>query len=241
MKVVFLGATRGMGKSLARLMVGRSDELFLLGRKLEDLEACAIDLQSRSGNDIAGMALCDLEKPDGFSDALDKAHSALGKIDTVVITAGIGLRSSAIEDKARLMTVDYTNTILFCELARELLLADGGGTICVYTSVAGDRGRKPAPIYGSAKAGLSHYLESIDHKYHSEGLTIVDVKPGFIRTEMTAGMKEPPFAGNPDDVARDVLTAIDKGKSVVYTPGIWRWVMMIVKRLPRMIMRKIDF
>jgi len=67
------------------------------------------------------------------------------------------------------------------------------------------------------------------------------VKPGFVKTAMTAGLKPPPFAGEPDQVARDVVRALDKRQPVVYTPGMWRLVMFVIRLLPRFVMRKIGF
>ncbi|MCA9635789.1 MAG: SDR family NAD(P)-dependent oxidoreductase, partial [Myxococcales bacterium] len=96
-------------------------------------------------------------------------------------------------------------------------------------------------IYGSGKAGLSHYLESLDHKHHADGLTVLCVKPGFVKTGMTANLKPPPFAGEPTAVARRVVGAIDRGSPVVYAPAIWRWVMLVIRWLPRFVMRKIGF
>ena len=116
-----------------------------------------------------------------------------------------------------------------------------GGTLCVFSSVAGERGRKPVVIYGAAKAGLSHYLEGLDHKYRRHGLKTVCVKPGFVKTGLTAGLKPPPFAGEPEAVARRVLRAIDRGRPVVYAPAAWRGVMCVIRNLPRFVMRKIDF
>src|SRR6185436_7087831 len=103
---------------------------------------------------------------------------------------------------------DFTNTVLFCEAARKRLLSRGGGTLCVFSSVAGERGRKPVILYGAAKAGLSRYLEGLDHKFRSAGLRVVTVKPGFVKTGMTAGLPSPPFAGEPEGVAKTVLAAI---------------------------------
>jgi short-subunit dehydrogenase len=96
-------------------------------------------------------------------------------------------------------------------------------------------------IYGASKAGLSHYLESLDHKFHDQGLQVITVKPGFIKTGMTAGLKPPPFAGEPGAVARDVVAAMDRGTPVLYTPRPWWLVMFIIKRLPRFLMRKLGF
>ena len=247
MNVAFLGATKGMGRALARLMAQRGDRLFLLGRDTADLEKSARDLEARAGRAAGsvGLAACDLEKPEGFAPALDAAQKALGKLECVVVTAGLFGTQQQLEDDPelarRVLTVDFANTVVFCEEARRRLLAAGGGTLCVFSSVAGERGRKPVVLYGSAKAGLTRYLEGLDHKYRSQGLRTVCVKPGFVKTGMTAGLPSPPFAGEPEGVAATVLKAIDRGTPVVYAPPIWGLVMLVIRHLPRFVMRKIGF
>jgi len=111
----------------------------------------------------------------------------------------------------------------------------------VFSSVAGERGRKPVVLYGAAKAGLTRYLEGLDHRFRAAGLRTVCVKPGFVRTSMTDGLPAPPFAGEPEDVARRVLAAIDAGRPVVYAPGAWSWVMFVIRLLPRFVMRRVRF
>ncbi|HEY4012375.1 MAG TPA: SDR family NAD(P)-dependent oxidoreductase [Polyangiaceae bacterium] len=246
MKVAVLGATGGMGRAVARRLVERGDAVFLLGRDERELVRSAADLKQRHPARLdVGFALCDLERPEGFVPALDAADAALGGFDTVVLTAAMFATQAALEADAdlarRLLTVNFANTVVFCELARARLLARGGGRLVVFSSVAGDRGRKPVVLYGSSKAGLSAYLEGLDHKFHAAGLRVVCVKPGFVRTSMTVGLKPPPFAGEPAGVARDVVRAMDRGKPVVYTPGIWALVMMVIRSLPRFVMRKIGF
>jgi len=245
MNVAFLGATKGMGRALARLMAGRGDRLFLLGRDIAELQRSAADLGVRGNGDVPGVTRCDLEDPETFAPALAAATEALGKLDCVVVTAGMFGTQEALEadlDFARrVLTVDYAHTVIFCEHARKLLLAGGGGTLCVFSSVAGDRGRKPVALYGSSKAGLSHYLESLDHRHRSEGLYTVCVKPGFVKTGMTEGLKPAPFAGEPEGVAKRVLSAIDRGKPVVYAPFMWGWIMLVIKNLPRFVMRRVGF
>jgi decaprenylphospho-beta-D-erythro-pentofuranosid-2-ulose 2-reductase len=245
MKVVLLGATKGMGRALARLLAARGEQIFLLGHSAEELARSARDLEILGTPAPVGTAFCDLLEPASFASALDEAHSALDGFDTVIVTAGLFATQQELEADpqltARLLAVDFTNTVLFCEEVRRRLLSRGGGTLCAFSSVAGDRGRKPVVLYGAAKAGLSHYLEGLDHKFRAAGLRTVCVKPGFVKTGMTAGLSLPPFAGMPDDVARRVLRAIDRGSPEIYAPWPWRWVMCLIRCLPRWVMRKVEF
>jgi len=242
-----LGATKGIGRAVARLLAERGDALFLLGRDPMDLAASARDIEIRTGRAAGsiGSAPCDLERPVDFAPALDSAATVLGGFDTVVVTAGLFATQDRLESEPdfarRLLTADFANTVVFFEEARRRLLAGGGGTLCVFSSVAGERGRKPVVLYGAAKAGLTRYLEGLDHKFHDKGLRTICVKPGFVRTGMTAGLPTPPFAGEPEGVARDVVRAIERGTPVVYAPGMWRWIMLVIRMLPRFVMRKIVF
>lgn len=246
MKAAILGAGKGMGRALAREMAERGDTLVLLGRDVEDLRRSAADLEARAGRPgIAQVVECDLEKTEQFAPAIEQAEKSLGALDCVIVTAGAFATQDALEQDAslaaRVLRIDFTQTVLFCEEARRRLLARGGGTLCVFSSVAGERGRKPVILYGAAKAGLTHYLEGLDHKFRAKGLKTVCVKPGFVKTGMTAGLTPPPFAGEPEPVARAVLKAIDRGTPVVYAPGIWTLIMIVIRALPRFVMRRINF
>ncbi|NUP09620.1 MAG: SDR family NAD(P)-dependent oxidoreductase [Polyangiaceae bacterium] len=245
MKAIFLGATKGMGRALARSMARRGDELFLLGRDLEDLDKSTADL-AVDGKKPAGVATCDLAEPASFGRVLDDAIVTLGgHVDAVIVTAGLFATQDKLESDLdlcrRVLDVDFTGTVLFCEEAKKRLLAQGGGVLCVFSSVAGERGRKPVVLYGAAKAGLTRYLEGLDHKHRAEGLAVVTVKPGFVKTGLTAGLKPPPFAGEPEDVAERVLSAIDKKRPVVYAPAAWGPIMAVIRSLPRFVMRRVGF
>jgi NAD(P)-dependent dehydrogenase (short-subunit alcohol dehydrogenase family) len=235
-----------MGRELARCLAERGDQIFLLGRDAEDLEKTAKDLQIRGAAEAVATTSCDLRTPESFAPALDRADATLDGFDTVIVTAGVmnGDQESLEEDSeacADLMNVNFTNTILFCEEARRRLLGRGGGNLVVFSSVAGDRGRKPVILYGATKAGLSAYMEGLDHKFHERGLRALLVKPGFVKTGMTAGLTPPPFAGEARPVAIRVLRALDRGDPLVYAPAMWRWIMFVIRMLPRGVMRRIGF
>jgi NAD(P)-dependent dehydrogenase (short-subunit alcohol dehydrogenase family) len=235
-----------MGRSLARRFVERGDWVALLGRDGEELERSRADLEARGvpGTRVA-VAKCDLEDTTTFRPALEAAEQALDGLDTVVVTAAIFATQEKLEaDPAlaqKLLTLDFAHTVVFCEEARKKLLLRGGGTLCVFSSVAGDRARKPVVLYGAAKAGLTAYLEGLDVRFRSQGLVTVCVKPGFVKTGMTEGLPQPPFAGEPDAVADTVLRGIDAGAPVVYAPPIWRAVMTAIKAMPRFVMRRAKF
>lgn len=245
MKAIVLGGTTGIGRAIARRLVERGDAVFLMGLDTADLERSAADLKAHRQGALVGHAVCDLERPETFAPALDAADAALGQFDTVVVTAAMfatqDVLEADIELTRRLVTVNYAHTVVFYEHARKRLLSRGGGQLVGFSSVAGDRGRKPVAIYGSGKAGIAIYLEALDHKFHAQGLSVVCVKPGFVKTGMTAGLKPPPFAGEPDRVAKDVIKAMDRRCPIVYTPGIWALVMLVIRWLPRFVMRKIGF
>jgi len=244
-KAAVVGATRGMGRALARLMAERGDALCLLGRDAGELEASARDLVARGARGVVATARLDLAEPAGFAAALDAADRALAAFDTLVVSAGDFASQEALErDPARLerlLDVNFTATAVLCQQAAERLAGRGGGTICAFSSVAGDRARRSNYLYGASKAGLSAFLEGLHLAYADRGVRVVCVRPGFVKTAMTAGLPVPPFAGEPAAVARVVLRAIDRGTPVVYAPPIWRWVMLAIRLLPRAVMRRVRF
>jgi short-subunit dehydrogenase len=244
-KVAIVGATKGMGRAVARELAARGAAICLLGRNATDLERSAADLRARAPHCSIVTAHCDLNDRATLVPALDAAHRALGGLDTVIVTAAAFATQDVLEadtDRAiDLLTQNVAGTIGFCEQARKRLLADGGGTLCVFSSVAGERGRKPVVIYGAGKAAISAYMEGLDHKYRSQGLRAVCVKPGFVKTGMTSGLERPPFAGEPEHVAKLVVRAIARGTPVVYAPRIWALIALVIRWLPRFVMRRVDF
>jgi decaprenylphospho-beta-D-erythro-pentofuranosid-2-ulose 2-reductase len=244
MRAALVGATRGMGRALARVMAERGDTLWLLGRHSQDLDVAARDLTARGGGRHVGYAQLDLARPEGFAAALDAAERGVGGIDALVVTGGtFALQPELEADPVRLQAllhVNFTGTAVLCQMAAGRLAARGGGTVCAFSSVAGDRARRSNYLYGAGKAGLSAFLEGLGLAYADRGVRVVCVRPGFVRTSMTDGLPVPPFAGEPEEVARVVLSAIDRGQPVVYAPPVWRWVMLAIRMLPRAAMRRLS-
>jgi decaprenylphospho-beta-D-erythro-pentofuranosid-2-ulose 2-reductase len=245
MKIAMVGATRGMGRALARRLAERGDALFLLGRDEAELALSARDLEARGAPAPVGHARLDLGEPAGFAAALDAADRGLSCADALVVTAGLFEGPEALaRDPARLAALlhaNFTGTVLLCQQAADRLAARGGGLICAFGSVAGDRARRSNYLYGASKAGLAAFLDGLDLAYHDRGVRVLCVKPGFVRTAMTAGLPVPPFAGEPDAVARRVVAAMDAGRHQVYAPGVWRFIMLVIRALPRAVLRRAQF
>jgi short-subunit dehydrogenase len=234
-----------MGRALARALAERGDVLFLLGRDADEMALSARDLEVRGTRAPVGHGPLDLGRPAGFADALDAADRALGGLDALVVTGGaFGRQEELAADPARLaalLEVNFTGTALLCQQAAARLAARGGGLVCAFSSVAGDRARRGNYLYGASKAGLSAFLDGLDLAYRERGVRVLCVKPGFVRTAMTAGLPVPPFAGEPEAVAATVVRAIDRGAYQVYAPGIWRWIMLVIRALPRAVLRRVQF
>ena len=244
MKAVVLGGTGGIGRAVARELAQRGSEVFLLGRNEAELAKSAGDLVASFGSARVGFARCDLDEPRAFGPAIAAAERFLQRIELFVVTAGSFGTQQQLEDdfeaRDRVLRTNFAGTIHFCEEARQALLRTGGGTLCVISSVAGERPRKSVVLYGASKAGLSYYARGLDLRFRTQGLRTVLIQPGFVRTAMTAGLPEPPFAADPDRVARGIVRAIERGQSVAFVPRVWRLVAGVLRALPGFVLRRIE-
>lgn len=111
--------------------------------------------------------------------------------------------------------------------------------IAVISSVAGDRGRQSNYVYGSAKALVSAFASGMRQRLSKQGVHVITIKPGFVSTPMTAHLKQGALWAQPEQVAKDITRAIDQGQRVVYTPGFWRWIMLIIKHIPEFVFVKL--
>jgi decaprenylphospho-beta-D-erythro-pentofuranosid-2-ulose 2-reductase len=119
--------------------------------------------------------------------------------------------------------------------------ARGAGTIVGISSVAGDRGRASNYFYGSAKAGLSAFLSGLRNRTARSGVHVITVKPGFVRTRMTEGMKLPErLVAHPDEVAKAVRHAVATGKHVVYVRSVWRFIMLVICAMPEQLFKRLS-
>ena len=113
------------------------------------------------------------------------------------------------------------------------------GHIVVLSSVAGERVRKSNYVYGSTKAGLDGFAQGLADAVDSDGVGVTIVRPGFVHSRMTAGLKAAPFSTTPDAVAECTVAGVRRGRRIVWAPGTLRWVFMVLRHLPTPIWRRL--
>ena len=136
-------------------------------------------------------------------------------------------------------TTNYTGAVSVGLRIAQRLKTQGHGSLVVFSSVAGDRARRSNFVYGSTKAGLDAFAQGLGDALHGTGAHVLVVRPGMVRTKMSAGLPEAPMTTDPGVVAEIVVNGLRKGKNTVYAPGPLRFVMAGLKTLPRPIFRKL--
>jgi NAD(P)-dependent dehydrogenase (short-subunit alcohol dehydrogenase family) len=235
MNVVILGALSAMAMEIARIYAARGARLGLLGSSAERLADLSADLRVRGAGEVKMLAV-DLSATTSCESIIGEFADEMGGIDVLILAYGIlGDQARAREDlqhAAEILTTNFTSAALWLLAAARRV--DAKGTIAVFSSVAGDRGRQSNYVYGSAKGGVTVFAQGMAHELAVTGPRIIVIKPGFVVTPMTAGMKRSgPLWTSAKKAARIVVSAIDRQRGpVVYVPGFWRWIMLLIRLVP---------
>ena len=236
--VLILGARSDIGRCIAVEFAKAGLPVILAARDADALEADVSDLSLRSGAEARALALDVLDMdPKGFFDRLGELP---GTVISVVGLLGDQAQNAADPAVARrVMDTNYAGPALYLGEAAARMEARGFGCIVGISSVAGARGRKTNYVYGSAKAGLTAFLSGLRHRSAGTGVRVVTVKPGFVATQMTAGMDLPKaLTAQPEEVAAAVLKACRGGSEVIYVRPVWRLIMAVITHLPEPIFKK---
>jgi short-subunit dehydrogenase len=241
-KIWILGGTSAIAQAYARLAAEDGAQLLLVGRNEEHLQANAKDLIVRGGE--AATKVLDFDRAGDHNAIVGDLIAHHGFPDEVLIAYGIlGDQARALTDldHARdIIEVNFTSVALWLLAIRARRDLANPLTLVVIGSVAGDRGRASNFVYGSAKGGLDHFLEGLQHAHAGTTLNVVRVKPGFVDTPMTAAIKKRSLLwAKPDKVACDIRRAVGRRDAVVYTPRFWWVIMLIIRLLPRSLFNRL--
>ena len=231
--VLIIGAKSDIAKATAREYAKNGYDLYLAARNVEELAEFAKDIVTRTQKDVQLVELdtLDYESHQVFYDNLDE--KPLGVISAVGYLGDQEKAQLDFTEAKKIMDTNYTGVVSLFNIIADDFEKRRSGFMVGISSVAGDRGRKSNYIYGSAKAALTAYLSGLRNRLYDAQVTVLTVKPGFVATKMTEDMDLPEkLTAQPEVVAEDIYTAQQKGKSVIYTKWIWKYVMMIIKMIP---------
>jgi short-subunit dehydrogenase len=242
-KILVLGATSGIAEATCRIWASQGARLFLVARNAEKLAAVAADLRTR-GASYVDTAVADLDNTEQHPTLLAHAVNSLTGLDVAYLTHGIlGDQAKAEQDFNTAAQIIYTNYLAPVSLLTWLAnfcVQRHAGTLAVISSVAGDRGRKSNYLYGSSKAGLSAFLGGLRNRVDREGVTVLAIKPGPVKTAMTASMKGSEKFADADKVAQSIVKAIDKRQDTLYVPFQWQPIMFVIRNIPERIFKKLN-
>lgn len=166
-----------------------------------------------------------------------------GDIDVVLVAAGVlGDQESAwrdVDTALRLVDVNCRGAVLSGVLGAQRLRKQGHGALVLLSSVAGERVRRTNFAYGASKAGADGFYLGLGEAVHQDGVHVLVVRPGFVRSPMTQGLTEAPLAQDPDQVAQAILAGLASGQRIVWVPGTMRWVMSAMRHLPYAVFRRL--
>ncbi len=241
--MIVLGGTSEIGLAVVReLQRGAAREVALVGRNRESLESAAEELRAAGCPQVITVELDALDL-DRHAEGIERAFGELGGGDIVVLAVGVlGERGGLPKDVAGAVEVMQVNLVgagsLLIHAARALR-ERGGGTIVVLSSVAAERARRSNAVYGASKAGLDALAQGLADALHEEGVRILVVRPGFVRTRMTTGLDPAPLSTTPQAVAERVLDGLNGGADTVWAPRALRLLMLVMRMLPRPLFRRI--
>lgn len=242
MKILVYGATSRIAHECARLWARQGHQLVLAGRDPGRLQAVAADLRAicAPGTPVHAEVL-GTEDDAALRQAIARMDGEQGPLDLVLVAHGwLPEQEQAQSDPNQLRRSVEVNALSVAQIAEAIapaMAARGRGHIAVIGSVAGDRGRQSNYVYGAAKGFVERYCEGLRNRLHAAGVQVTLIKPGPTDTPMTRAMAVPaggrrPRLADPKDVAQDIVRGIGKGQAVIYTPGIWRWIMLAVRSVP---------
>ena len=234
-RALILGATSGIAQETAKLLAANGDRLFLVARNPERLEVVAADLEVRAQTPV-GRLVADLDEVARHEEIVARAAEELGGLDTILVAHGVlGDQGECERDFSvahRVLHTNFVSAASLLTIAARLFAEQGRGTIVALSSVAGDRGRQSNYVYGSSKGALSVFLQGLRNRLHSQGVSVITVKPGFVDTPMTAHLDGGVLFASPGSVARGIHRAIVKRRDVVYLPWFWRPIMLVIQWIP---------
>ena len=239
--LLVVGGTSDIAKATALTFAEKGWNVTISGRELPVARAEAANLELRVPGSVITAVALDILDTASFAPFLDSLPVLP---DAVLLAVGLlgdqALAERHIDHATLVMRSNFEGPCLLLGLMASRFQDRGSGTIIGISSVAGDRGRASNYVYGAAKAGLSAFLSGLRNRLAARGVHVLTVKPGFVRTKMTAGMALPAaLTAEPRELAVAIYSAVEKRRNVIYVRPAWWLVMMIIKSIPEGLFKKL--
>jgi len=246
-QIVIVGATSAIAEHCARLWASRQPaNITLIGRNADKLAKIAADLQVRSPSTQVDAQVVDFNSPEAITALVTRLYRQ-GKPDLVLIAHGTLPEQSACQQDlaaaSEALQINGISPVLFAEAFAGQMQAQGFGQIGLIGSVAGDRGRKSNYTYGAAKGLVTRYAQGLQHRLAlaKSPVRVSLIKPGPTDTPMTTEFKaRGAKLASVEDVATGIVRGMQAGKSVIYVPGKWRLIMMVIRHMPAVVFNKVN-
>jgi decaprenylphospho-beta-D-erythro-pentofuranosid-2-ulose 2-reductase len=239
MNVLLIGGTSEIGLAIVRRLAADGPvRPFLLGRDRDRLAGAAAAL-----GPAAEYELVEADALDSHEETVARTFERAGGFDVVVLAVGVlGGQAGLDADRAesvRVMRVTFLGAGSLLLTALGALRRQGRGALVVLSSAAVERPRASNAIYGAAKAGLDSLAQGLADSLAGSGVRVLVVRPGFVRTRMTAGLKSAPLATTADAVAEATVRGLAGGAHTIWVPRGLRYVFAVLRHLPRPIYRRL--
>lgn len=240
---VVIGGSSDLAVALLKRLCGRRlRRIVLAGPNEANLQRAAEELRAAGAEEVA-CVIYDVRSASSHDTLVDQARALLDSTDLVVVASGVlgssdvaQLSAAGVQDE---LTTNFAGPAAAISAFTALLLEQGYGRIVVYSSVAGVRVRKANFVYGAAKAGLDGFCQGLADALEGSGVSIMIVRPGFVRSKMTAGMKAAPLSTSVEDVAAAVMRGLEEHSVVVWAPRLFSPITAVFRVLPRAIWRRL--
>jgi decaprenylphospho-beta-D-erythro-pentofuranosid-2-ulose 2-reductase len=244
-KILILGATSGIALEVQRQLARQGHELLLVARSPQRLAELQVDLTIRGAQQVLTYS-ADLSSIQHHAAILDFVRRTFPGFDTVLLAYGSMRNQKDSESSVDILLEELQVNFVSAAAILTLFAADlerrRTGCIAVITSVAGDRGRRSNFVYGSAKGALSLFLQGLRSRLHPAGVRVITIKPGPVQTSMTDHLPNSARFADPEQVARDIVRALEqRSPDVLYTPKMWRYVMSAVRHIPETVFKRLSF
>jgi decaprenylphospho-beta-D-erythro-pentofuranosid-2-ulose 2-reductase len=241
--VLVLGGTSDIALATARRVVARRGaRVVLAARKPEACDAPAAELRAAGASEVDAVAFdgTDFASHETFVNTI---FDRFGDFDLVLVTFGVlGDQERAEQDPAvalEIVQTNFTGTVSVTVPLAARLRMQGHGTLVLLSSVAGERVRRSNFVYGASKAGIDGYYQGLAASLAASGVHVMIVRPGFVHTKMTKGLKAAPLSASADAVADAIVRGIARGRDIVWVPPAMRYVMTVFRHLPTAVFRRL--